>query len=74
MYVIIYYLLLLTRSRVDEGQPPASAGGMPEITLCTSVKSCNNNKKPLTCCLFGNVELLTEDGGNGFSVKSNTSQ
>ena len=36
----IYYpssfgLVLLTR-RVDEGQPPASAGGMPETTLSMS--------------------------------------
>jgi len=34
-YPSSFGLILLTR-RVDEGQPPASAGGMPETTLSTS--------------------------------------
>ena len=34
-YSSSFGLILLTR-RVDEGQPPASAGGMPESTLSTS--------------------------------------
>jgi len=44
-YPSSFGLILLTR-RVDEGQPPASAGGsMPEITLSTSDLVCNNDLK-----------------------------
>ena len=53
-YPSSFGLILLAR-RVDEGQPPASAGGMPETTLSKS--DLVMILKPLICCLFGNVEL-----------------